>query len=97
MEGNGHAKPKTEDAAKEKTPPPGSSLWSTHRDEFLSLLPFLWPKEEPKLKVFIVLAFVCLISAKLFNIMARPSDTCCSERTLTTAFAGAPCAQTRRG
>lgn len=22
-----------------------------HREEFLSLLPFLWPKEEPRLKV----------------------------------------------
>ena len=63
-------KPKTQ-AAKEAAAAPGSSLWSTHREEFLSLLPFLWPREEPKLKVFIVLAFVCLIAAKLFNILVR--------------------------
>ena len=63
-------KPKAQ-AAKEAAAAPGSSLWSSHREEFLSLLPFLWPREEPKLKVFIVLAFVCLIAAKLFNILVR--------------------------
>ena len=66
LEGSG-GKPKAQAAKAE----PASSLWSTHREEFLSLLPFLWPKEEPKLKVFIVLAFMCLIAAKLFNILVR--------------------------
>lgn len=56
---------------KASQPPPQPSptaFWKTHKEEFLSLLPFLWPKEEPKLKAFIILAFVCLIAAKLFNI-----------------------------
>ena len=33
-----------------KPNPPAPKRWE-HREEFLSLLPFLWPKEEPRLKV----------------------------------------------
>ncbi len=74
VEGNGAPKPKAPGAAAASKPggaPGASSLWATHREEILSLLPYLWPKEEPKLKVFMVLAFVCLLSAKLFNILVR--------------------------
>ena len=52
----GSAKPKAE-----------PKRWE-HREEFMSLLPFLWPTEEPRLKVFIVLAFLCLLAAKGLNI-----------------------------
>jgi hypothetical protein len=29
-------------------PPSPSSIWATHREEFLSLLPFLWPKARAR-------------------------------------------------
>jgi hypothetical protein len=67
VEGNGSS-----NTAKKVAAPPApstpSSIWGAHKEEFLSLLPFLWPKDEPRLKVFMVCAFVCLIAAKLFNI-----------------------------
>ena len=47
-------------------PKPEPKRW--HREEFLSLLPFLWPKEEPRLKLSIVFAFLCLLASKGFNI-----------------------------
>ena len=73
LEGSGGkpGQPKAQAGKAVDAPGPAASLWTTHREEFLSLLPFLWPREEPKLKVFIVLAFVCLIAAKLFNILVR--------------------------
>ena len=33
-----------------KPKPDEPKRWE-HREEFMSLLPFLWPKEEPRLKV----------------------------------------------
>lgn len=51
------------------TSPPGASLWSAHREQLLSLLPYLWPRDEPRLRVFIVLAFVCLVVSKALNVL----------------------------
>jgi hypothetical protein len=66
VEGNGSSseKPKKPAAPAPSTP---SSIWGAHKEEFMSLLPFLWPKKEPRLKVFMVCAFFFLIAAKLFS------------------------------
>ena len=38
------------------------------RAAFLSLLPYLWPKGEPGLRLRVVLAVLCLVIAKVANV-----------------------------
>lgn len=64
MEG-GKKKGKEEGAHAEASEP----FWKEHREEFLALLPFLWPKGEPRLRLFLVLAVICLFGAKVFNVL----------------------------
>ena len=35
----------------------------------MSLLPFLWPKGEPRLRVLLIVAAACLFASKCFNVL----------------------------
>jgi len=48
--------------------PPGAAARGGQKAAMLALLPHLWPKGDPDLKLRVVLALVCLFLGKLANI-----------------------------
>jgi ATP-binding cassette subfamily B protein len=50
-------------------PPKKPGFWKEHKAQLLELAPYLWPKDEPALRICIVLSFSCLVLAKVFNVL----------------------------
>lgn len=44
------------------------NFWKQHKQELYEMLPFLWPKERPFIKVMFVVSVVALLCSKLCNV-----------------------------
>ena len=64
---NEKAKQKAEKAA-EKAKQKDVNFWKQHKEELWEMLPFLWPKERPFIKVMFVTSVVALLCSKLCNV-----------------------------
>lgn len=58
------AKPTTEPTTKPKK----QSFWKLHKQELWELLPYLWPKNKPHLRLMMLMSVVFLLASKLSNV-----------------------------